>query len=265
MSDVSAVEPVVRLAAFAGTFCVLALLEYLWPVRRPVNARRLRWPVNFGMVAIDTLILRVLLPGGVTGLAILADERGWGVLRLVSDRVWVKAVVGFVVLDLAVYVQHVALHRVPVLWRLHVVHHSDVEVDATTGVRFHPAEILLSFAWKGAVVLVLGPPPFAVLAFEVALAATSLFNHANVHMPHALEPWVRAILVTPAMHRVHHSTRVDEQNSNFGFNLPWWDRLLGTYRPRMSVAESVAPLGVNGLPLDLGLRRLLILPWRPGP
>lgn len=265
MNDVSSAEPVVRLAAFAVMFSVLALLEYVWPVRRPVQARRVRWPVNFGIVAIDTFILRVLMPGGVTGLAILADERGWGVLRLVSDQMWLKAVVGFVVLDLAVYLQHVALHHVPVLWRLHVVHHSDAEVDATTGVRFHPAEILLSFAWKGAVVLVLGPPPVAVLTFEVVLAGTSLFNHANVHVPRALEPWVRSVLVTPAMHRVHHSIRVDEQNSNFGFNLPWWDRLLGTYRACTSVPETVAPLGVEGMAVDLSLRRLLLLPWRTRP
>ncbi|MBI3434091.1 MAG: sterol desaturase family protein [Proteobacteria bacterium] len=260
-------EPYLRLAAFAGVFAAMALWEIMAPRRQLKVGRRPRWPGNLAVLALDAAFVRVLLPVAAVGIALLAAERGWGVLRYLDWTAWVDAIAGFLVLDLAIYVQHMIFHRVPVLWRLHRMHHADLDIDVTTGLRFHPVEILLSMLIKMAIVVLVGIPALAVIAFEIVLNATSMFNHSNAAMPLWLDRVVRLFLVTPDMHRVHHSVDPRETHSNFGFNVPWWDRLFGTYR-----AEPVAGhQGMTiGLPIfrdrnELRIGRLLTQPFRDPP
>ena len=257
-------ESVVRLAAFALVFTVLALWE-LWRPRRPLVAgRKGRWPNNLGILVVDVLVVRVLIPTAVVGAALFAAGNGWGLLRLAELRLSVASILGFLALDLAIYAQHVVFHKVPLLWRLHRMHHADLDVDVTTGLRFHPIEIMISLAIKIAVVLALGIPAVAVLAFEVVLNATSMFNHSNVAMPAWLDRALRRVVVTPDMHRVHHSVIRRETDSNFGFNLPWWDRLFGTYRAEPEAGHTGMTLGLPNFrdPRELRLDRLLTQPFR---
>ena len=257
-------EAVTRLAAFALVFAALALWEVFSP-RRPLAAgRKGRWPNNLGILVVDVLVVRVLIPTAAVGAALFAAGNGWGLLRLAELRLSVAAILGFLALDLAIYVQHVVFHKVPVLWRLHRMHHADLDVDVTTGLRFHPIEILISLAIKIAIVLALGIPAVAVLAFEVVLNATSMFNHSNVVMPAWLDRALRRVVVTPDMHRVHHSVIRRETDSNFGFNLPWWDRLFGTYRAEPEAGHTGMTLGLPNFrdPGELRLDRLLTQPFR---
>jgi sterol desaturase/sphingolipid hydroxylase (fatty acid hydroxylase superfamily) len=209
------------------------------------------------------MVVRLLFPAAAVGLAAVAEVEGWGLLRRVEVPAAVAIVLSVILLDLAIYLQHVMFHAVPLLWRIHMVHHSDQDVDATTGVRFHPVEILLSMLVKFGVIAALGPPVAAVFLFEVLLNATSMFNHGNVRLAEPLDRWLRRVLVTPDMHRVHHSVEVDESNCNFGFNLPWWDRLFGTYRAQPRAGHTAMSLGVEHLllPEARGLLRLLALPF----
>ena len=225
-----AAEPLIRLGGFAGVLALMVLWELLAPRRPQAIGRRTRWPSNLGVVLVDTLVLRLLFPTAGIGLALLGESRGWGLLHSLPLPSWIKIIAAIVLLDLVIYLQHVLFHAVPVLWRLHRMHHADLEFDATTGVRFHPVEIVLSMVLKLGAVAALGAPAAGVLLFEVLLNATSLFNHGNVRLPERLDRILRWIVVTPEMHRVHHSVVSRETNSNFGFNLPWWDRLFGTYR-----------------------------------
>lgn len=213
------------LAAFLGS----AAWEIMAPKRELEASRPFRWANNLGIFVLDTLLLRCCLPILAMDMAIIAEIRRWGLLNRFGCPFGLKLVLGFLFLDLVIYVQHWAFHRVPAFWRFHKVHHTDLDVDVTTGVRFHPLEILLSMAIKLAAVTLIGAHFLAVLAFEVVLNATSLFNHANIRIPGRLERLLRLIVVTPDMHRIHHSTWLRETNSNFGFNLPWWDRIFGTY------------------------------------
>jgi sterol desaturase/sphingolipid hydroxylase (fatty acid hydroxylase superfamily) len=238
-------EPIIRLACFAGVLLLMALWEVLAPRRRLTVGRPLRWASNLGLVALDTLLVRFLIPTGAVGLALLAAERGWGVLNNLSLPAWLAVALAVVALDLVIYLQHVMFHAVPLLWRLHRVHHADLDFDATTGVRFHPVEILLSMGIKIGAVVLLGTPALAVLLFEVLLNATSVFNHGNVRLPGWLDRVLRLVLVTPEMHRVHHSTNPRETNSNFGFNLPWWDYLLGTYRAQPAAGHEAMTIGLE--------------------
>jgi sterol desaturase/sphingolipid hydroxylase (fatty acid hydroxylase superfamily) len=260
--DLQAVEPLVRLGMFLGVFAAVALAELLAPRRRQKIGRRLRWSNNLGLVVVDTLLLRLMFPTAAVGLAIVAEAQGWGLLNVVALPAWLAVLLAVVLLDLAIYLQHVMVHAVPAFWRLHRVHHADLEFDVTTGLRFHPVEILLSMGIKLAVVLALGPPAVAVLIFEVVLNATSMFNHGNFRLPLALDKVLRWIVVTPDMHRVHHSVRPDETNSNFGFNLPWWDRLLGTYRAQPAAGHKDMTLGIEQFrePRELWLDRMLVQP-----
>ena len=260
--DLQSVEPLVRLGMFLGVFAAVAVAEFLVPRRPQEVGRRLRWPNNLGLVVVDTLLLRLVFPTAAVGLAILAEAQGWGLLNVLALPMWLAVVLAVVLLDLAIYLQHVMFHAVPVFWRLHRVHHADLEFDVTTGLRFHPVEILLSMGIKLAVVLALGPPAVAVLIFEVVLNATSMFNHGNVRLPLALDSVLRWIVVTPDMHRVHHSIRPEETNSNFGFNLPWWDRLLGTYRAQPAAGHEGMTLGIEQFrePRELRLDRMLVQP-----
>jgi sterol desaturase/sphingolipid hydroxylase (fatty acid hydroxylase superfamily) len=258
------VELAVRLSGFALVFAGLALWEILAPRRALSVGRRLRWPNNIGIVIIDTLAVRLLVPTAVVGAALFAAGQGLGLFNLLGLRLSAAAVLGFLTLDLAIYTQHVAFHKLPLLWRLHRMHHADLDIDVTTGVRFHPIEILISLAIKIAVVLALGIPPIGVLAFEVVLNATSMFNHSNVAMPRWLDRLLRLLLVTPDMHRVHHSVLRQETDSNYGFNLPWWDWLFGTYRREPQAGHQGMTIGLPIFrdPKELRLDRLLTQPFR---
>ena len=258
------VELLIRIRAFALIFVAMAMWEVAAPRRTLVTGRRLRWPHNLGILLVDLLAVRILVPTAAVGAALLAAGRGWGLLHLLGLRLSVAAALGFLILDLVIYAQHVLFHKVPVLWRLHRMHHADLDIDVTTGGRFHPFEILISLAVKIAVVIAFGIPVVAVLLFEVVLNATSTFNHANVSMPPALDRVLRWLVVTPDMHRVHHSILRHETDSNFGFNLPWWDRLFRTYR---AVPEAGHEGMTIGLPIfrdrrELRIDRLLTQPFR---
>ncbi|MFN2098936.1 sterol desaturase family protein [Altererythrobacter sp. MF3-039] len=221
-------EPTLRLGVFLGVLSAMALWELAVPRRRQEIPRLLRWSNNLALVALDTAIMRIAFPVLAVGFAALSQERGWGLFNLVEVPGWLAFLAAFLLLDLAIYAQHVVFHKTPVLWRFHRMHHADVDFDTTTGIRFHPIEIVLSMLYKLALVGALGAPPAAVLVFEIVLNATSLFNHGNVTLGR-LDPLFRKLIVTPDMHRVHHSVWREEHDTNFGFNFSFWDRLFGTY------------------------------------
>ena len=237
-------EPTLRLAAFAAVLAVMVTWEVLAPRRSRTLSRRRRWPANLGIVVLNTVIVRMLFPAAAVGMALAAENQGWGLLHQSGVPAWAAMAAGIVLLDLAIYLQHVMFHAVPALWRLHRMHHADLDIDVTTGARFHPVEIVLSMLIKFAAIAALGVPPAAVVMFEVLLNATSMFNHANVRIAPALEAALRWLLVTPDMHRVHHSVERDETNSNFGFNLSLWDRLFGTYRAQPRAGHEAMTIGV---------------------
>lgn len=242
----------------------MAAWEVAAPRRRREIPRVVRWTNNLSLVIIDTAILRLSFPILAVGLAVLAEENGWGLFNVLDPPFWLAFLVSLLALDLAIYFQHVLFHAVPVLWRLHRMHHADLEFDTTTGLRFHPVEILLSMVIKLSIVAALGPPAVAVLVFEVLLNASSLFNHANIALPSRLDRALRLVIVTPDMHRVHHSIIPSETNSNFGFNLSWWDRLLGTYRAQPRHGHEDMTIGIEQFRTrrDLWLDRMLIQPVR---
>ncbi len=252
-----------RLGFFFGIFCIVALWEILAPRRMIIMSKRSRWFSNLVLLSLNPISVRLIFPFLPVSMSILAEERHWGLLNNIGMPFFLRVVIGVIVLDLAIYLQHVLHHAVPLLWRLHMVHHSDLDFDITTGVRFHPFEIILSMAIKIMTVAVLGPPASAVLIFEVALNATSMFNHSNIHLSSNIDRVLRLFVVTPEMHRVHHSVIIRETNSNFGFNLPWWDRLLGTYRAQPSKGHEGMIIGVSHLqnPERLTLLRLLLMPF----
>ena len=229
--DVVRYEPGIRLAVFITAFLLLAAGEALIPRRARSVTRRWRWPTNMTLVVLNTLVIRTVLPLTAVGMAVIAEQRSWGLLHAVGPIPAVLAVaIAIVLLDFAIYLQHVLFHAVPILWRVHRVHHADIDVDVTTGSRFHPVEILLSMLIKFIAISALGPSPLAVLLFEALLNAGSLFNHANLRLPLGLDRVLRLVVVTPDMHRVHHSAWGIETDTNFGFTFPWWDHLCGTYR-----------------------------------
>jgi sterol desaturase/sphingolipid hydroxylase (fatty acid hydroxylase superfamily) len=257
-------EALLRLTLFGGVFVAMALWEIVAP-RRPQAIRRAwRWPNNLGVVAVDTLLIRILLPTSAVGLAFVAEARGFGLFNMIALPFWASVLAAVIILDLAIYLQHVLFHAVPALWRLHRMHHADLEFDVSTGVRFHPIEILISALIKLGVVAGIGAPAIAVLIFEVLLNATTMFNHGNVRMPRVLDHALRWIVVTPDMHRVHHSILPSEANSNFGFNLPWWDYLFGTYRARPAAGHNAMTIGIEQFreARELGLDRMLLQPFR---
>jgi sterol desaturase/sphingolipid hydroxylase (fatty acid hydroxylase superfamily) len=255
-------EPIIRLSVFLGILVVMAAWEVAAPRRRREIPRVLRWTNNLGVVVADTILVRLTFPIAAVGLALVAEERGWGIFNVIEVPGWVAFIVSVVVLDLVIYLQHVLFHAVPALWRLHRMHHADLDFDVTTGLRFHPIEIVLSMGIKLAVVAVLGPPAAAVLVFEVILNGTAMFNHSNIRIPLGLDRILRWVVVTPDMHRVHHSVVPQETNSNFGFNLPWWDRLFGTYRAQPAEGHDGMTIGIELFRTrrDLWLDRMLIQP-----
>jgi sterol desaturase/sphingolipid hydroxylase (fatty acid hydroxylase superfamily) len=257
-------EASVRLGVFVGLLVLMALWEALAPRRADPPVRGRRWPANLAFAILGGLVARVAVPGGAAAFAVYAQGQGWGLIAISGLPAWGAFLAGLAALDLAIYFQHRVFHAVPALWALHRMHHSDTMFDTTTGVRFHPIEIGLSLAIKLTVIAATGAPPEAVFAFEVLLNASSLFNHANIRMPAALERAVRMVLVTPDMHRIHHSVRREETDSNFGFSVSWWDRLFGTYRAEPADGQ----LGLTiGLPAyrdaaSQTLGRLLLQPFR---
>ena len=257
-------EPTLRLSVFLGVLVAMALWEIAAPRRRRDIPRVIRWTNNLALVVIDTAILRLTFPILAVGLAVLAEERGWGLFNILDISSWIAVPVSMVVLDFAIYLQHVMFHAIPAFWRLHRMHHADLDFDATTGLRFHPLEIMISMAIKLAVVVALGPPAIAVLLFEVILNASALFNHGNIKLPSSIDRWLRWIIVTPDMHRVHHSVDPRETNSNYGFNLPWWDRLLGTYIPQPAQGHTDMEIGLEQFRTrrDLWVDRMLLQPIR---
>ena len=257
-------EIAVRLGAFVAVLVTMALWEVLTPRRPSYYSRIRRWPNNLGIVALNTALVRILLPGAAVGLALIGEQRGWGLLNHLPVPRWAAVLASMILLDLAIYLQHVMFHAVPALWRVHRMHHADLHFDVTTGVRFHPIEIVLSMLFKLGLVAALGAPAMGVLLFEVLLNATALFNHGNVRMPLGLDRLLRWLVVTPDMHRVHHSILVQETNSNFGFNLPWWDWLLGTYRDQPAVGHNAMTIGIEQFrdARELRLDRMLLQPFR---
>ena len=261
-------EPMIRLGFFVGVFATVALWEVLAPRRALTLGRAVRWASNLGIVALNTLVVRLLFPAAAVGVAAFCAAQGWGVLNLVDLPLWLAIVLAVVAMDLVIWLQHVMVHAIPLLWRLHRVHHADLDYDVTTGARFHPFEIVLSMMIKFATIVVLGPPVVAVVIFEVLLNASSMFNHGNVRLPAAADRVLRLFVVTPDMHRVHHSVFENETNSNFGFCLPWWDRLFGTYvaQPRDGHVGMVIGLSEFRDPREADrLAGMLAMPFRGTP
>jgi len=257
-------EMTIRLSFFGGVFLLVALWELLAPRRRLVDNKARRWLTNLSLVALNAAAVRFLLPLLPVTLAILLAEKGWGILNLLSLPYWLKIAFALIFLDLIIYLQHVLFHYQPLLWRLHRMHHTDLDIDVTTGNRFHPLEIIISMLIKLAAVGLIGAPAVAVVSFEIILNATAQFNHGNIKIPLQIDRWLRLILVTPDMHRVHHSIIVRETNSNFGFNIPLWDRLFGTYREQPQNGHTGMTIGLKEFraPTELSLLRLLVQPFR---
>ena len=237
-------EAMVRLGFFALVFIIMLAWELLAPRRNPSVSKPLRWLNNLGLFALNTLVLRLLFPAAAVGIALSVGEMGWGLFNLLTLPFWFEIVAAVLLLDLAIYLQHILMHRAPLLWRLHRVHHADLDIDLTTGSRFHTIEIIVSMLIKGVVILLLGPALIAVLVFEVLLNGMAIFNHANVSLPPAVERVVRYLLVTPDMHRVHHSTVKRETDSNYGFNLSIWDRMFRTYIDQPEMGHDKMTIGI---------------------
>ncbi len=251
-------EVQVRLAFFFAILAVMAIWEMLAPRRELTVPKAVRWFNNLGLVFLNSLALRLIFPAAAVGVAAVAQQRGWGVMNIYEIPFVLSVVLSVMLMDLVIYLQHVMVHAIPALWRLHRVHHADLDFDVTTGARFHPIEILLSMLIKIGTIMVLGPPLVAVVVFEVVLNATAMFNHSNVRLPLRLDRVLRWFLVTPDMHRVHHSVEDDETNSNFGFSLPWWDRLFGTYRAQPRAGHEGMTIGIHKF------RDVRQVQWLPG-
>ncbi len=238
-------EVSIRLIFFFGIFAIVAIWEIRSPRRNLSVSKTIRWANNLGLVFLNSLILRLLFPTAAVGVAIVVDERNWGLLNVYELPFALSVVITIVAMDFIIYLQHVMVHAIPVLWRLHRVHHADLDYDVTTGSRFHPVEIILSMLIKFATIVLLGAPAVAVIMFELILNATAMFNHGNLKLPKSIDRVLRLFLVTPDMHRVHHSVEDDEANSNFGFSLPWWDRLFGTYRDQPKGGHESMTIGIH--------------------
>lgn len=253
----------IRLSFFFGILIIMFLWEVMMPRRPLTTSKSSRWFSNLSLVFIDSVLVRLAIPAGLAGVAFLTGQRGWGIFNLFELPLLLKIICGVLILDLAIYLQHIMFHSVPLFWRLHMVHHSDMDIDVTTGIRFHPIEILLSMGIKMIVVVLTGAPALAVLLFEIILNGTSMFNHGNVRYPQNADSILRLFVVTPEMHRVHHSTIRWEANSNLGFNFPWWDRLFGTYRDQPAKGHLEMTIGLDQYkePRKLTLPWLMVLPF----
>jgi sterol desaturase/sphingolipid hydroxylase (fatty acid hydroxylase superfamily) len=245
MTDLLRHESTIRLGCFLAVLLLMMLWEWHQP-RRPLSLPRARrWPANLGIIVVDSLMVRLAFPVLAVGVAGAAEAKGWGLFHAFDAPFELAFVASLLALDLVIYAQHVLFHKLPLLWRLHRMHHTDLDFDVTTALRFHPLEIVLSMLIKLAAVVLLGAPPVAVMLFEVILNATAMFNHGNVHLPERWDRALRWLVVTPDMHRVHHSVRPEETDRNFGFNLPWWDRLFGTYRDQPRDGHAGMTIGLE--------------------
>ena len=251
-------EKYIRMGFFFGMIMLIGLWEILAPKRALTVSKTVRWVNNLGLVFFNIFILRVIFPVAAVGVATVAIYNGWGLFNYFEVPFWLAVVATIIIMDFVIYIQHVMVHAVPLLWRLHRVHHADLDYDVTTGSRFHTLEIILSMLIKFATILLLGPPIIAVIIFEVILNATAMFNHGNISLPKTLDKYLRLFLVTPDMHRVHHSVEDDEANSNFGFSLPWWDRLFGTYRDQPRAGHEGMTIGIHKY------RDVKQVAWLPG-
>jgi len=254
----------VRLGFFFGVFIIMALWEIILPRRKLIVRKMTRWVNNLGLIFFNNLMVRILFPMAAVGTANFAQSNGWGLLNYYDLPFIFAVVVAVITMDLVIYLQHVMVHAIPVLWRLHRVHHADLDYDVTTGARFHTIEIIFSMLIKFATIVLLGPPVVAVVIFEVLLNATAMFNHANAYIPERIDRLLRLFVVTPDMHRVHHSVHAPLANSNFGFNLPWWDRLFGTYVPQPPEGHAEMEIGLEGFRDPKQVNRLpgmLMLPF----
>jgi len=262
-SWLAAHEPAVRLSVFLTIFIAMMVWEFVAPRRQLSAKRRARWTANLVLILINTAVIRLVFPVLAVGSAEIAVANGWGLLNVLAPPAWVSVPIAMLTLDCLIYGQHVMFHAVSPLWRFHMMHHSDLDFDTTTGVRFHPIEIVISMGLKIVMVLALGAPPVAVILFELLLNGTSLFNHGNVRLPVNVDRLLRLLVVTPDMHRVHHSIHRQETNSNFGFNFPWWDRLFGTYRQQPSEGHTGMSIGLEQFRNSprLGLHHLLLMPF----
>lgn len=253
----------IRLAFFGGIFLIIGFAELLVPRRTLTTSKKSRWFANIGIVFINTFLLRLLFPAGAVGISIWIGLHGWGIFNLIQWPLWVEVVLTVILLDVVIYIQHVMFHALPVLWRLHMMHHADMDYDITTGTRFHPIEIIISMGIKAGAITLLGAPVIGVIIFEILLNGAAMFNHGNFFIPLGLDRVLRLLVVTPDMHRVHHSVFPSETNSNFGFNLPWWDRLFGTYRPQPMKGHEQMTIGLNQFrdPSRLTLLWMIALPF----
>lgn len=263
MTSLETAEPIIRLSIFVVVFALFAIFEAFFPMRKRTYSRANRWPSNIGISALNQVVVRMVVPTTAMALAVHSAETGTGLLSYVVVPTWLEIVIAVLILDLALYLQHIMFHAVPLFWRLHRMHHADIDFDVTTGIRFHPMSIVVSAFIKLGVVMLLGPPVVAVLVFEVLLNATSLFNHSNLRIPAAWDRIIRNLVVTPDMHRVHHSIRSSETNSNFGFNFPWWDKLFGTYKAQPKDGHIKMTVGLDKFREDgqFRLDRMLVQPF----
>ncbi|KPA18102.1 sterol desaturase [Candidatus Magnetomorum sp. HK-1] len=253
----------IRMTFFLGMFFFIALWEMFAP-RRVLNASKVvRWYSNMGLIFFNSLILRWIFPVMAVGMALIAHERKWGLFNNYELPDYVAIVISIVLLDFIIYLQHAMFHAIPLLWRLHRMHHTDLDLDVSSGIRFHPIEIVLSMCIKLSVIVVIGPPVVSVLLFEIILNAAAMFNHGNIRIPLQIDKILRWFIVTPDMHRVHHSIIIKEGNSNFGFNLPWWDYIFGTYQSQPEKGHLGMTIGIKQFrsPEDLHLHRLMIQPF----
>jgi sterol desaturase/sphingolipid hydroxylase (fatty acid hydroxylase superfamily) len=239
-------EPFIRIVFFAAIFAIVAIAEVFSPRRNLVASKHKRWINNILLSLTGTGLLRLIFPIFPVGVAFFCADKGWGLLNYFQIPLWFAVISGVVLLDLTIYLQHMMFHLVPVFWRVHKVHHIDQDIDVTTGLRFHPLEMILSMIIKIAVVAVIGAPPVSVVIFEILLNGTTMFNHGNLNISLAADRIIRLLIVTPDMHRVHHSVIVKETNSNYGFNFSWWDRLFRTYRREPENGHLQMKIGLNG-------------------
>lgn len=260
-------EASIRLVFFIFIFAVVAFYETKLPRRQLTVSKTSRWIINIGIVVINSIAPRFFFSAGAVGVAYWVDQHGWGIMNILRLPYFVSVIASVFILDFIIYLQHVMFHAAPAFWRLHMIHHADLDFDVTTGVRFHPIEILLSMVIKSAAILALGPPVLGVILFEVLLNGTAMFNHSNIKLPESKDKILRLFVVTPDMHRVHHSVFPNETNSNFGFNLPWWDWLLGTYRSQPRLGHEGMTIGLNQFrePTRLTLPWILVLPFIGNP
>ena len=257
-------EALIRFGSFAAMYCLMLFMEWRFPRRAPTQPKTRRLAANLGVVALSSSLVWLVFPILPVGAALWAERAGFGLMNLVPMPFWAKLALTVLLLDLAVWAQHLAAHRVRLFWLVHRMHHVDKDIDASTGVRFHPIEIALSMVWKLLLVVLLGAPALGVVIFEIVLNGTAVFNHANLALPLGLDRWLRLVLVTPDMHRVHHSTNPREFNHNLGFNFPWWDRIFRTYTAQPGQGHLDMKIGLNIFrdPKYQRLDQMLAIPFR---